>query len=223
MKNSSFLANCRPTLIVLDGFSGAGKSSLHLHYQQDASSVFPFNKEIAGLHVDRNSAGRLAEQRVVSIPSFQRRMQDPSFMWYEFSGNLYGFSSRRLLKRIYTRNLVMVIVRDINVLSRLKDLAKRNGFGFVSVFLDCPVERRIEYLRRSASEMEIDSETQDIGGVPVSRDVEVNIGARLNRDGLPYPVWRQRNPIYDCVIQNNGSFGELVRIFEVEVATLIGK
>ncbi len=192
------------TLFVLDGASASGKSEIQQYVEREHPEIKVIRKVTDRRREDKAAAGAYSDQEVITQKDFDRRMENADFLWYEFSGYRYGFFLSDL-ERLLAAPGIFVIVRDINVIARLKAFGAVRSFPVLSAYVRVSIGQRKDYLsKKGFSDEEIKS--------------------RIERDGLRYPESRLRCPLYDLVLDNEpGNIECLYQEFENVLASYINR
>lgn len=192
-------------LVIVDGPSGAGKTALQNHVKTTYPGVEVIHKR-TDRPAEKQAAGRFeADQIPIGSKEFDRLIGNSGFLWYEFGRYRYGFDCDELTSRRFAR-VVWVIVRDINLIARLKGLCPLLGVQALSLYIDTPQNLRRTNIVNQAT----DDPSRTARPVrPLGQDELKKIDDRLKRDNLTYPPGRASTLLYDRVFHNRGSLDDL--------------
>jgi len=125
-------------LLLIDGFSGAGKSHLLQHVESTRDGATAIRKRTTRPQRNDERGNSWSDLIHVTEPDFQDSRLDYQ---YRFRGNRYGFSRGEICRALETGPICLVVVRDLETIRR--------------VALDLPEVRSISVLVQASEEIRL--------------------------------------------------------------------
>lgn len=188
-------ARAARTIFIVDGGSATGKSAIHRHVLESHSRIAAIRKFTTRTPGDKGASGADADQILVSDDAFDALAHETGFLWYEFAGYRYGLHLGEILHASISRNQdVLVIIRDIDVIKKVKEWAVGKDVSVVAALVrsgDAARRRYLEQLNHSDNAIEM----------------------RLNRDDGLYTASRKMLQVYDEILENDADLPSLFARF----------
>lgn len=170
-------------LFIVDGRSGSGKSSIQEYLQNTRPDVYVVPRFSTRAHEDKAAHGDFIDKCTITEEEFDERANMPGFFWYPFGKHRYGFCLRHLMSDS-APTFAFLIVRDLNLIARLKVLGVAAAIPVIAV-----------YLRASEKDCR--------WHLACSGHNDEEIARRTERDCQLYPDSRESSPTYDVVLDNS--------------------
>ncbi len=169
-------------LFLIDGASGTGKTDL-INYLSDYNSLVSFVSKYTTR--DYREYEKVNDEKLDLINLSSKAFEYKKFEYqYTYGGFKYGFSKEQIFEKFKKSDDVFVIVRNINLIKRLK-----NDFGFlnvISIFIYTDRDQIIKRLKKDNHKPE-------------------EIRFRIERLEIAYNSYLKNPTFYDEVIINSGS------------------
>jgi len=176
-------------LFLIDGASGTGKTDLVQYISDNRYGVSYLTKyttrKIRAYEKD-------SREKLDLIPVAEEKFDSLKLEYcYNYCGFRYGFSKNELLEELRLSESVFIIVRDTELIERLKK--EFYGINVVSVFVYTDRDKIVDRLKK-------DKHDDD------------DIAFRIKRLGVAYRAYLDNPDFYDEIIINSGSIEDYRRI-----------